>query len=106
MKWNSSSHWTAVQLPNASSEAVRKLREHLGVETDAVRVKVAATDADRERNCHVNVRDRIQRDGGGRMQLGWEVWQHSNIFIEAAPHAVYDPGNGDPWIDCTPHNHA
>jgi hypothetical protein len=89
-------------VPKPDSDAVRKLRKHLGVEKDAVRVKVAPSDTDRERNCYVNVRDRVERNGG-RMQLGWAVWQHSNIFIEAEPHAVYDPGNGDPWIDCTPH---
>lgn len=25
------------------------------------------------------------------------------MFIEAEPHAVFDPGEGKPWIDCTPH---
>jgi hypothetical protein len=89
-------------VPKADSEAVRKLRVHLGVEKDAVWVKVAVSDADRERDCYMNVRDRVQRYGG-RMQLGWAVWQHSDIFIEAEPHAVYDPGDGRPWIDCTPH---
>jgi hypothetical protein len=37
------------------------------------------------------------------MQLGWAVWQQTQLFIEAEPHAVLDPGNGQPWIDCTPH---
>jgi hypothetical protein len=36
------------------------------------------------------------------MQLGWAVWQHENLFIEAEPHAVFDPGNGHPWTDPTP----
>lgn len=89
-------------LPNADSDAVRKLRKHLQVEKDAVRVKVSAPGSTLERNCYINVRDRVEKDGG-RMQLGWAVWQHSNIFIEAEPHAIYDPGDGNPWIDCTPH---
>ena len=37
------------------------------------------------------------------MRLGWAVWQHSNLFIEAERHAVYDPGNGGELLDCTPH---
>jgi hypothetical protein len=36
------------------------------------------------------------------MQPGWAVWQHSNLFIEAEPHVVFDPGNAKQWIDCTP----
>ncbi len=38
------------------------------------------------------------------MQLGWAVWQHSNLFIEGELHAVYDPGDGREWIDCTPNS--
>jgi hypothetical protein len=90
-------------VPKSDSDPVRKLRKHLGVEKDAVRVKVAVPESARERNCYVNVRDKVEKDGG-RLRLGWAVWQHSNIFIEAEPHAVYDPGNGTPWIDCTPHD--
>jgi hypothetical protein len=37
------------------------------------------------------------------MQLGWAIWQHSDVFIEAEPHAVFDPDDGTPLIDCTPH---
>lgn len=89
-------------IPKPNSDAVRKLREYLGAEKDAARVKVAAPDSARDRNCYINVRDRVEKDGG-RMQLGWAVWQHSDLFIEAEPHAVYDPGDGNPWVDCTPH---
>ena len=90
-------------VPKPDSDAVRRLRKHLGVEKDAVRVKIAVTESARERNCYINVRDKVEKNGG-RLQLGWAVWQHSNIFIEGEPHAVYDPGDGNPWIDCTPHD--
>ncbi len=89
-------------VPNASCDAVRKLRLHLGTDKTAVRVRVVTGPDVRERNCFVNVRDRVEREGG-RMQLGWAVWQHSCLFIEAEPHAVFDPGSGKLWVDCTPH---
>ena len=37
------------------------------------------------------------------MLLGWAIWQHSQLFIEGEQHAVFDSGDGSPWIDCTPH---
>ena len=89
-------------VPYAEAASVQKLRVVLGTEREAVRLRIVTEPGDRDRNCYVNVRDRINRDGGG-MQLGWAVWQHSQLFIEAEPHAVLDPGNGQPWIDCTPH---
>jgi uncharacterized Fe-S cluster protein YjdI len=88
-------------VPEPNSQAVQLLRAALKVNATAVRVPVVTDPGARERNCHINVRDRIERDGG-RMQLGWAVCQHSNFFIEGEPHAVFDPGNGT-WIDCTPH---
>ena len=89
-------------VPNAEASSVTKLKNALGTQRKAVRLRVVTESGDRDRNCYVNVRDRIARYGG-RMQLGWAVWQHSQLFIEAEPHAVLDPGNGQPWIDCTPH---
>ena len=56
----------------------------------------------RELNCFSTVREKVVTCGG-RMQLGWAVWQHENLFVEGEFHAVYDPGNSEPWIDLTPH---
>ena len=36
------------------------------------------------------------------MRLGWVVFQHGYLYIEATPHAVYDPNDGGPWEACTP----
>jgi SEC-C motif len=53
--------------------------------------------------CYQNVNEKV-RLVGGKMQLGWAVWQHENLFVEAEPHAVFDPGNGQPWTDPTPNS--
>jgi hypothetical protein len=91
-----------VFMPDIGADSVRKLRYALGMQREAVRLRVVTRQGDRDRDCYVNVQNRVNQDGG-RMQLGWAVWQHSHLFIEAEPHAVLDPGNGQPWIDCTPH---
>jgi hypothetical protein len=89
-------------VPDADSKSVKKLREQLRTGREAVRLRVITEPGDRDRDCYMNVQTRIDRNGG-RMQLGWAVWQHDDLFIEAEPHAVLDPGDGLPWIDCTPH---
>jgi hypothetical protein len=89
-------------VPNADSEAVKKLRQRLSVESTAISLRVITEPEEREKSCYVNVQNRIERQGGS-MRLGWAVWQHSNLFVEAERHAVYDPGNGRELLDCTPH---
>jgi hypothetical protein len=88
-------------VPEPGSQAVKRLLARLNVNATAVNVPVITEAGGREKNCHINVRNKISRDGG-KMQLGWAVWQHSDLFIEGEPHALYDSGDGS-WIDCTPH---
>jgi hypothetical protein len=91
-----------VLVPSADSEAVEKLRRVLGRDTAAIEVPVVVDSDSIERDCYANVRNRVMRDSG-RMRLGWAIWQHAHLFIEAEPHSVYDPGEGKQWLDCTPH---
>lgn len=65
-------------VPKPDSDAVHKRRKHLGVEKGAVRVKIAASESALERNCYVNVKAKVEKDGG-RSQLGWAVWQMPRI---------------------------
>jgi hypothetical protein len=90
-------------VPTPDSEAVQKLRTALGTQKSPVSVLVVTLPHPRavESDCYRNVFDKIGRVGG-RMQLGWAVWQHSNLFIEGEPHAIHDPENGQPWNDPTP----
>lgn len=90
-------------VPSAASEPVQKLREDLGSDAPAMSVRVKTEDGDQPRDCYINVRKRLEQDTKAKMRLGWAVWQHSNVFIEAEPHAVLDRGDGTPWVDCTPH---
>ena len=90
-------------VPASDSEAVQKLRRALRTDLAAVIVRVVPAPRATEGNCFYNVHEQI-RKRGGRAQLGWAVWQHDSLFIEAEPHAVFDPGEGKPWIDCTPNS--
>ncbi len=89
-------------VPAADSTAVKTLRQSLGVNAPALPVEVRPEPSARELNCFATVKEKIVASGG-RMQLGWAVWQHENLFAEGEFHAVYDPGDGGPWIDLTPH---
>jgi hypothetical protein len=90
-------------IPSPDSDAVAKLREKLGTLSMALKIRVSTAAQDRVKNCYANVEQRIAQTGSGRMQLGWAVWQHSDLFIEGEHHAVLDPGDGKPLVDCTPH---
>ena len=52
-------------------------------------------------DCYHSVRRKVT-EMGGRIQYGWAVWEWPKVFIEAEAHAVYDPGDGAPWMDITP----
>jgi hypothetical protein len=90
-------------VPSPGSPAVNKLREELCTTNPALRIAVSILPEDREKDCYPNVQRKIERNGFGQMQLGWAVWQHGNLFIEAEHHAVFDPGEGNALVDCTPH---
>lgn len=78
---------------HAEPEAVKRLRQALNIKATAVRVLVIAQPEARERDCYANVRDNVAQHSG-KMQQGWAVWQHGNLFIEAEPHAVFNPSGG------------
>jgi hypothetical protein len=52
-------------------------------------------------DCFFCVRERVRRDGG-RIQLGWSIWEWPGVYIEAERHAVCAPADGSPWLDISP----
>lgn len=85
-------------VPSPDSPAVHTLLAAVKGKT-AVAVPVVPAAKATEGNCFRNVYEKIQTQCG-RMQCGWAVWQHGNLFIEAEPHAIFD--SGESWIDPTP----
>jgi hypothetical protein len=51
-------------------------------------------------NCFFNLPEKIKRDGG-TMQLGWTIWEMSNVMLEAELHAVWVSPEGR-FVDITP----
>ncbi len=88
-------------VPQTESEAVKKLKAALRLDTTPIKVRCVPEPGAKVRNCFEIVDARV-RGRGGQMRIGWTVWQHGNIFIEGEFHAVHDPGEGQPWIDYTP----
>jgi SEC-C motif len=85
----------------AASDSVKKLQAALELDDPPVRVRTQPESGARERDCFAIVDAKVRAEGG-QMRLGWAVWQHSNIFIEGEFHGVYEPGEGQSWIDLTP----
>jgi len=52
-------------------------------------------------DCFNNARRKATRSGG-KIVLGWAIWEWPGIYIEAEHHAVYEPAPGEPWRDLTP----
>ena len=52
-------------------------------------------------DCFFSVRERVRRDGG-RIQLGWSIWEWPGVYLEAERHAVFAPADGSPWLDISP----
>lgn len=55
----------------------------------------------RPNDCFFCVRQKVLREGG-RIQLGWSIWEWPSVYIEAERHAVYAPADGSPWRDISP----
>jgi len=51
--------------------------------------------------CFLCVRERVRRDGG-RIQLGWSIWEWPGVCLEAERHAVFAPADDSPWLDISP----
>jgi hypothetical protein len=88
-------------VPVPDSDAVRRLCREIGLDVQAIRVRVSAEVGGDALLCFENVRRAIERDGG-QMVLGWAIWQHGDLFVEGEWHAVHAPGEGRPWVDRTP----
>lgn len=56
-----------------------------------------------QNECFLNVRRKIEVDGGSFIN-GWAIWQWANMMIEAEAHSVWKSVSGE-LIDITPHNH-
>lgn len=94
---------TNTTVPDPAAEHVRRFCRALNPTARPVVVPIHPQEGCEALDCFNNVR-RLTQQGGGRIQYGWAVWEWPRVFIEAEHHAVFDIGDGSPWVDVTPAN--
>src|SRR5262250_2505520 len=52
-------------------------------------------------DCFECIKRKVAREGG-RIQLGWSIWELPRVYVQAEHYAVYEPPAGPPWRDITP----
>jgi len=86
-------------VPKEIDERVRALVEKVDPSHEPIYVNVWPEKGAEISDCFRVVERKVQQDGG-RMVLGWQVWQTKHL-IEAECHAVWEKPNGD-LLDITP----
>lgn len=67
-----------------------------------IRLPIRSGNHDQTLDCFNNVRRKVLSEGG-RLVLGWAIWEWPNIYVEAEHHAIYEPPGADAqWLDITP----
>ncbi|RUV04201.1 MULTISPECIES: SEC-C domain-containing protein [unclassified Mesorhizobium] len=89
------------QTANPKSPQVAKFCRGISVERPPVLLRISPDDDSAPLDCFTNARRKVARSGG-RIVLGWAIWEWPGLYIEAEHHAVYDPPQGRAWIDLTP----
>jgi hypothetical protein len=89
--------------PNAPRTDYRdtNLCEQISPGVDPVFIPITPSADCEPLDCFECVKHKVEMEGG-RIQLGWAIWEWPNVFIEAEHHAVYEPPAGSPWLDITP----
>jgi hypothetical protein len=87
--------------PASVTEAVLRLREKIGVNTEPVFVPVQPAPHSALEECYRNVFTQVQERGGAR-QTGWCIWEHPGLFVEGVFHAIWLSPEGN-LVDITPH---
>ena len=89
-----------VRVPEKVTTDIARLLAQLGKEAKDVRFVQHRPEPESEQNdCFPTVQHKIDADGG-KMILGWQIWQ-TVLLVEAEFHAVWEGPNGE-WFDLTP----
>lgn len=89
--------------PETITENVTQILKALKAEYDPEWVIFKAESGYEELDCFVNVKKKMEKDGG-KIVYGWTIWEHK-YFIEAEFHAVWQDDNED-LIDLTPKSNS
>lgn len=73
----------------------------ISIERPPVLLRISPDDDSAPLDCFNNVRRKVAQRGG-RIILGWAIWEWPGVYVEAEHHAVYESLEGGAWIDLTP----
>lgn len=85
--------------PQKLTKAILSLCKKIAPQQKPIYLDVTPTEFSEPLDCFENVREQIERYGG-RMVLGWEIWEWPTNMIEAEFHAVWQSPDGK-LIDIT-----
>jgi hypothetical protein len=93
------SPWRLQTTPEKITPEVLDFCKTLGPE-DPFYVKGVIPGWAKHQQCYANVLQAINR-AGGKMILGWKIWEFPNMWLEAEHHAIWQHPDG-PIADITP----
>jgi len=88
-----------VAVPKLNNKYLKPLGSRLKASHKLVFVDILDEPGTLPSECYPNVSKKVETSGG-RMILGWQVWQ-TELIIEAEHHAVWEDPDGELW-DITP----
>ncbi|QES88847.1 SEC-C metal-binding domain-containing protein [Rhizosphaericola mali] len=86
--------------PQKITFTVTKFIDSLNATHEPILLDVEAEEGAEERDCFPVVQKKVEKEGG-RMIMGWQIWQFKDLYIEAECHAVWEDKNED-LHDITP----
>jgi hypothetical protein len=90
----------STRTPPKITEQIQALCRDLDNTQEPMYVPVQPDPDSKPLECFVNVRDKVERDGG-RIRFGWAIWEWARVMIEAEFHANWISPGGE-QIDITP----
>lgn len=90
-----------VRTPQSVSSHIRDLCHELNPAAQPVFVGIHPEPMCEPNDCFECVRRRIESQGG-RMQVGWAIWEWPHVLIEAEHHAVYESPDDHRFVDISP----
>jgi len=87
------------KVPDRENANIRMAVSALGLSSEAIYIDIAPDTNSIFGECFINVKDKVQRDGG-KVIYGWRFYEFS-YMIEAELHAVWESPDGK-IIDITP----
>lgn len=82
-----------VTIPNFDNAHFKKLESIINADYEPIEILCEIEDSEKPLDCFDIVQNKV-RNYGGKMILGWQIWQ-TNMLMEAEAHAVWEDSEGE-----------